>query len=221
MAESTEITGVAMNVADSGKEPKPLKETPKGKAQPLRSRTTRRGKKKREGHSNRTSRKVPRTDAEGNIVLKNGRPVYASDPLAEAIGQELRKARETRGLTINKVAETTGWSRQTINTYENGHALPPVDKLLRFAEMYMVSVEKLVRGQETMTLEAALAELPDELRSGTMMLIRYPTLPTLLKSIQALSEASQTMMVEMLAAMTEMKEEDLEAVRLMVERLRK
>lgn len=210
----------ASDVKIADRSPHPQPEGTRPNVSVLRART-RRGKKKREGHSNRTSRKVPLVDAQGKIVTKNGRPVYASDPLAEAIGQELRKARETRGLTINKVAEKTGWSRQTINTYENGHALPPVDKLLQFAEMYMVSVEKLVRGQETMTLEAALAELPDDLRSGTMMLIHHPSLSRLLKAIQTLPDASQTILVELMAAMTEMKELDLEAIRLMVDRLRR
>ena len=59
------------------------------------------------------------------------------------IGKRLRKLRIEHNLTQNEVSILTGIKRSSIASYELNEQLPPVDKLIQFANLYKVSLDYL------------------------------------------------------------------------------
>lgn len=60
------------------------------------------------------------------------------------VGQNVRRARLARGLTQEKLAETTGRTQQYISGLEAGRRNPTVITLFEFAEALGVTPAKLV-----------------------------------------------------------------------------
>lgn len=56
----------------------------------------------------------------------------------------LKYWRETRGLTLEKVAELADFTPQTLNRYENGSRPVSIDTLLMLAELYRVTPGALI-----------------------------------------------------------------------------
>jgi DNA-binding XRE family transcriptional regulator len=50
-----------------------------------------------------------------------------------AIGAEIRRVRESLGLTLMQFGEAVGVPWQTVQAYESGRAVPPADRLLKIA----------------------------------------------------------------------------------------
>lgn len=56
----------------------------------------------------------------------------ATDPnVNETIGAEIKRVRDSLGMTLEQFGERTGIPWQTIAGYESGRAMPPADRLLR------------------------------------------------------------------------------------------
>ena len=55
--------------------------------------------------------------------------------ITETIGAEIKRVRESLGLTLEQFGERTGIPWQTIAGYESGRAMPPADRLLRIHHM--------------------------------------------------------------------------------------
>lgn len=62
-----------------------------------------------------------------------------------AIGDHIRAARRTRGLSQEKLAELAGMDRQAINRIEQGHQAALIDNLIRIAAALDVPLADLVR----------------------------------------------------------------------------
>ncbi|WP_405391036.1 helix-turn-helix transcriptional regulator [Streptomyces sp. NBC_01102] len=62
-----------------------------------------------------------------------------------AIGDHIRTARETAGLTQQQVAERISMDRSTYNRIEQGHAAALIDSLIRIADAIGVPLADLVR----------------------------------------------------------------------------
>ena len=71
------------------------------------------------------------------------------------MGERLKKLREQKNLTINKVVEKlsieyyTDIDEKSIRRYERGEFLPKIDTLISLAELYGVSLDYIVYGRET------------------------------------------------------------------------
>lgn len=56
----------------------------------------------------------------------------ATDPdVTSTIGAEIKRVRESLGLTLEAFGERVGIPWQTVAGYESGRAMPPADRLLR------------------------------------------------------------------------------------------
>lgn len=60
------------------------------------------------------------------------------------LGENLRKAREEKGLTQAEVAKLLDMSASTIGMYEQGRRDPDTDTLKKLAELYEVSTDYLL-----------------------------------------------------------------------------
>lgn len=56
---------------------------------------------------------------------------------------KIRDIREDRELTQKEVAEKTYISKKTYERYENGERIPPIDFMIRLADLYNVTLDYL------------------------------------------------------------------------------
>lgn len=67
-----------------------------------------------------------------------------SEPVpVTGFGDVLRRARESKGLTIEELAEKLGWQKNRIEKYENGETQPSPDSIDRIAESLELSPDDL------------------------------------------------------------------------------
>jgi transcriptional regulator with XRE-family HTH domain len=64
-----------------------------------------------------------------------------SQDLQKIVGSRLKELRGN--MTQNEIAKAIDINRHTISAYESGDVLPPIDKLIRFANLYNVSIDYL------------------------------------------------------------------------------
>lgn len=60
----------------------------------------------------------------------------------------IRELRKQHGLTMRELGEKIGVSESTISLYETGKREPNYETLLKIAELFNVSVDYLLRGEE-------------------------------------------------------------------------
>ena len=53
--------------------------------------------------------------------------------------------RDARKLTDGKVSEATGIPRSTLTDWKSGRSVPKIEKIIKIAEFFGVSVDELVR----------------------------------------------------------------------------
>ena len=80
------------------------------------------------------------------------------------IGKKLKNARMEVGLTQEKAAEKTGVSRQTISNWENEKSYPDIISVIALSDLYSVSLDELLKGDQKMTEH--LAESTDVVKSN-------------------------------------------------------
>ena len=59
------------------------------------------------------------------------------------------RLRDERGLTDYRVAKDTGISKGTLSDWKAGRSAPKIDKLVKLAEYFGVTLEELVNGSGT------------------------------------------------------------------------
>ncbi|MBE5817245.1 MAG: helix-turn-helix transcriptional regulator [Clostridiales bacterium] len=64
------------------------------------------------------------------------------------IGKKLKEARENAGLTQDQVAEAIMVSRQTVSNWENSKSLPDIISILKFSDLYKISVDELLKSDK-------------------------------------------------------------------------
>ena len=70
--------------------------------------------------------------------------------------EKLLELRTARGLSQGELAERLDVSRQSVSKWETGQSVPDLDKIIRLADLYGVSVDELVREEAKHTpVEAA------------------------------------------------------------------
>lgn len=65
------------------------------------------------------------------------------------IGGRIRSARMNAGLTQEQAADVLGVSRQTISNWENDRTYPDIVSVIKMSDIYVVSLDKLLKGDET------------------------------------------------------------------------
>lgn len=66
------------------------------------------------------------------------------------IGQLLKEARTSAGFTQEYAAEQIQVSRQTISNWENEKSYPDVISVIKLSDLYNVSLDKLLKGDDKM-----------------------------------------------------------------------
>lgn len=66
---------------------------------------------------------------------------------AKAIGRFLKELRREKGMTQDELGKEIGVTNKTISKWENGNYMPPIDVLMLLSEMYNVSINEILTGQ--------------------------------------------------------------------------
>ncbi len=66
------------------------------------------------------------------------------------IGSKLKNSRTKAGMTQELVAEKIGVSRQTISNWENNKSYPDIVSVIHLSDLYAVSLDELLKGDEKM-----------------------------------------------------------------------
>ena len=61
------------------------------------------------------------------------------------IGEKIGKLRVAKGISQEQLAEQLGVSRQSVSKWEMDQALPQIDKVVLFCELFSVSCDDLLR----------------------------------------------------------------------------
>jgi transcriptional regulator with XRE-family HTH domain len=61
------------------------------------------------------------------------------------LSENIKFLRKRKRLTQNDLAETLGTKRSSINNYENGTAIPPMNVLIDLSDLFNLSIDTLVR----------------------------------------------------------------------------
>lgn len=81
------------------------------------------------------------------------------------LGKRLKNLRELHGMQAKELSEKLGVNRSTISLYEHGERCPGIDKIIKLANIFGVSVDYLVGNEPDESLyrkiESALADEPD------------------------------------------------------------
>ena len=80
------------------------------------------------------------------------------------IGSKLRAARQRTGFTQEQVGEAIHVSRQTISNWENEKSYPDIISVIALSDLYSVSLDELLKGDQKMTEH--LAESTDVVKSN-------------------------------------------------------
>ncbi len=66
------------------------------------------------------------------------------------ISKKLKEARMNSGLTQEQAAEKLMVSRQSISNWENGKFLPDIVSVLNMSDLYQISLDELLKGDQKM-----------------------------------------------------------------------
>lgn len=80
------------------------------------------------------------------------------DPILKNFGERLKKLRMSQGLTLRQVGDHLGVSYQQVQNYESGEARITLDRLTKLAELFKVSLDTLVFGEEEKDEASSLIE---------------------------------------------------------------
>lgn len=66
------------------------------------------------------------------------------------VGQRLKARRNELELTQDYVAAELGITRQTMSNWENGRSYPDIERIIRLSEIYGLSLDELLKGDQEM-----------------------------------------------------------------------
>ena len=81
------------------------------------------------------------------------------------LGQNIARLRTQKNLSQGDLADALEVSRQSVSKWETDASIPELDKLLRLAELFGVTLDELVKGESAQP-EAARGEVPDKESAG-------------------------------------------------------
>jgi len=65
--------------------------------------------------------------------------------LAETIAKNIKKYREEKGISKNKMAEEANINRFSLIKYERGEMIPTINALIKIANYLEITVDELIR----------------------------------------------------------------------------
>ncbi|MGH0944137.1 helix-turn-helix domain-containing protein [Bacillus mycoides] len=65
------------------------------------------------------------------------------------LGEQLKKLRESKGFSQEDVAKKIGVTRQAVYKWENDKSYPDIDNLILLSEMYNVTLDELIKGNQS------------------------------------------------------------------------
>ncbi|MDA1533784.1 MULTISPECIES: helix-turn-helix domain-containing protein [unclassified Bacillus cereus group] len=65
-----------------------------------------------------------------------------------SLGEQLKKLRESKGFSQEDVARKIGVTRQAVYKWENDKSCPDIDNLILLSEMYNVTLDELIKGNQ-------------------------------------------------------------------------
>ena len=77
------------------------------------------------------------------------------------LGQNIARLRAQKNLSQGDLADALEVSRQSVSKWETDASIPELDKLLRLAELFGVTLDELVKGESAQP-ETARGEAPDK-----------------------------------------------------------
>lgn len=78
------------------------------------------------------------------------------------IGEKIYKLRTEKNLSQGDLAEIVEVSRQSVSKWENGAAVPDLDKIIRLAEVFGITVDELVKGESLPSAKISKVETEKE-----------------------------------------------------------
>ena len=85
------------------------------------------------------------------------------------VGQTINRLRTARGMSQGDLADALEVSRQSISKWETGASVPELEKLVKLAELFGVSLDELVRGEDA---EKAAPSLPEQSAAPVQVVVR-------------------------------------------------
>ncbi len=80
--------------------------------------------------------------------------------MIETLGQRITRLRSERGMSQGDLADALDISRQSVSKWETDTSTPELEKLIRLAELFNISMDALILGKEVPQTEAPAAEPP-------------------------------------------------------------
>ncbi|MES5954462.1 helix-turn-helix transcriptional regulator [Bacillus fungorum] len=66
-----------------------------------------------------------------------------------SLGQQLKRLRESKGFAQEDVAKKIGVTRQAVYKWENDKSCPDIENLILLSEMYNVTLDELIKGNQS------------------------------------------------------------------------
>ena len=76
------------------------------------------------------------------------------------LGEKIYKLRTEQNLSQGDLAEKLEVSRQSVSKWENGAATPDLDKIIKLAEVFEITIDDLVKGENVSLHEEKPLEMP-------------------------------------------------------------
>jgi Predicted transcriptional regulators len=76
------------------------------------------------------------------LILKNERSYLME------LSKRMKEEREKRNWSQDKLADQLHVTRQAVSKWETGQSYPDIDKLIQIAELFMLSLDELVKGNQ-------------------------------------------------------------------------
>ncbi|MCU5327065.1 helix-turn-helix domain-containing protein [Bacillus wiedmannii] len=67
-----------------------------------------------------------------------------------SLGQQLKRLRESKGFSQEDVAKKIGVTRQAVYKWENDKSCPDIENLILLSEMYNVTLDELIKGNQNL-----------------------------------------------------------------------
>jgi transcriptional regulator with XRE-family HTH domain len=115
-------------------------------------------------------RRLPAYPAGGHHLVERMDVPDGRDEARAQLGLNLRSARDAAGLKQREVAEATGLPESALSDYERGARAPNIFTLIAIADVYGISLDRLVRGREAVAPERDTAPSADELAAVRALL---------------------------------------------------
>ncbi|UOE58993.1 helix-turn-helix transcriptional regulator [Priestia filamentosa] len=74
------------------------------------------------------------------------------------LSYNLKKKREEKGFSQEHIAQELHISRQSISKWENGNCYPDLDNLIKLSNLYNVSLDELIKGDEDFQKKIVIKE---------------------------------------------------------------